>query len=160
MELISFIFILLIFFQVKHFIADYILQGKYMLGKFSPDWGFFFPLLAHSSVHALFTLGVCLLIAPSLWWLSVIDLVIHFIMDRIKAGPKYLGRFKALTGKEYMDNMRTTLNTVKGSEPYVKANRKLLDNTLFWVALGADQMVHHTTDLLIAFVLTASRFGI
>ena len=31
------IFILLVIFQFKHFIADYLLQNNYMLGKFKDD---------------------------------------------------------------------------------------------------------------------------
>jgi len=85
------IFSLLFIFQLKHFFVDYPLQGKYMLGKFKPGWGFFFPLLLHASVHAMFTLAICLWLAPHLWWLAIADLLIHFIMDRVKAGPRYLG---------------------------------------------------------------------
>lgn len=40
------LFILLILFQIKHFVADYLLQGEYMLGKFKPGWSFLKPLLS------------------------------------------------------------------------------------------------------------------
>lgn len=88
------IFILLILFQIKHFLADYPFQGKYMLGKFKDGWDWVIPLLTHTFVHFLFTLGICLLVNPSLWWLALVDMGIHFCMDRIKAGKKFLGRFK------------------------------------------------------------------
>jgi hypothetical protein len=112
------IFALLFIYQIKHFVADYPLQGKYMLGKFKPDWGFFGPLLAHSLVHSIFTLFISYIFTKDLYFsigLGVLDLVIHFVMDRIKAGPKYLGRFKDMMA------------------PY------------FWWSLGIDQMIHHLT---------------
>lgn len=106
------LFILLITFQVKHFLADYIFQGRFMLGKFNPGWDFFAPLAAHAGVHAAMTLGIVLCVYPSLWWLALVDGVTHFIIDRIKAGPKWLGRFSD-----------------KNKPPY-------------WFCLGGDQMAH------------------
>lgn len=87
------IFFLLLIFQVKHFLADYPLQTTWMLGKFKPDWSFFWPLTLHCLVHAWFTAVIVTAIDPTKWWLAVVDFVIHFVMDRIKAGPKYLGRY-------------------------------------------------------------------
>lgn len=118
------IFLLLILFQLKHFVADYPLQGKYMLQKFRPDWGFFIPLLAHSAVHAVFTLVIALLVKPEIALeVAILDLVVHFTMDRIKAGPKYLGRYKDMYDKK------------------------------FWMSLGVDQMVHHLTHYFIIYLL-------
>lgn len=78
------IFVLLIAFQIKHFVADYPLQGRYMLGKFK-ETGWILPLASHAAVHALFTF----LIAA--WFgvgtailLALIDFSIHFIVDRAK----------------------------------------------------------------------------
>jgi len=116
------LFVLLVVFQLKHFIADYPLQGKYMLGKFKPDWGFLGPLLAHSSVHALFTFLISAICTGDFTFslgLGIFDLVVHAIMDRLKAGPKYLGRFKDMMA------------------PY------------FWWSLGFDQMVHHITHYIL-----------
>lgn len=119
--LLTKVFILLVIFQIKHFLADYPFQGKYMLGKFKEDWSFLLPLATHCAVHAAFTLGIALVFRPGVWWLSIVDFVVHFTMDRIKAGPKYLGRFK---------NMQ---------EPK------------FWWSLGFDQMVHHLTHYFIIY---------
>jgi len=123
------VFLLLIIYQLKHFICDYPLQGRYMLGKFKPGWDFLGPLATHCSVHA----GATFIIATAwgfstmpwgvAWCLAFLDFVIHFFMDRIKAGPKYLGRFK--------DMMK----------PY------------FWWALGFDQMIHHLTHYWIIWIL-------
>ncbi len=116
-------FILLIIFQFKHYIADFPLQREYMLRKTLPQWGFVLPLVTHCLVHAALTLIVCLFYAPHLWWLSFVDFVVHFLMDRIKSGPRYLGRFNDLK----------------------KAG--------FWNTLGFDQMVHHLTHIYIIYII-------
>jgi hypothetical protein len=115
--------ILVAVFQVKHFVADFLLQTRYQLGKFKADWGFFLPLLSHAGTQAAFTLAICLIVCPTLWWLALVDLVAHFVMDRVKAGPKYLGRFN--------DSKKAA----------------------YWIVIGFDQMFHGLTDLLIAYLL-------
>jgi hypothetical protein len=119
-------FILLIIFQVKHFIADFPLQREYMLRKFSPGWDFVLPLTTHCLVHGVLTLAVTMVFNPRLWWLAPADFAIHFVMDRIKSSPRYLGRFNDLTRSGY------------------------------WIALGFDQMVHHLTSLWVVWVLVTS----
>lgn len=114
---------LLILFQVKHFFADFVLQNVWMLQKAKPGWDFVPPLAIHSGVHMLITLIVVLYLNPAYWWLAVVDFVVHFTMDRIKAGPRYLGRFSDVRSKA------------------------------FWVCFGFDQMVHHLTHLYIAWFL-------
>lgn len=114
-------------FQVKHFICDFPLQTKYMLKKVSGQWDFVPPLALHSAVHAFATALICLWWNPTLWMaLTALDFVVHFIMDRIKSGPKYLGRF---------------------NDPK-KASH--------WYAFGFDQMVHHLTHAFIVYVLIAT----
>ena len=135
------IFILLVLFQIKHFVADYLLQNKWMLGKFKQDWSFALPLLAHSGTHGLFTLVICLIINPTLWWVSIIDIVVHFIIDRIKASSKYFGRFKVMSAKE----MRFA--------DWPDRKDAVKSNTYFWWALGLDQMVHHLTHYVFIFLL-------
>ena len=94
MENCVYIFFLLVVFQLKHFIADYPLQNPYMLGKFKDDWGFFLPLLIHSLTHGVITLAILFITANhELWWLFLVDTVSHFVIDRLKAGKKYLGRW-------------------------------------------------------------------
>ena len=118
------VFILSIIFNVKHFICDYILQTRYMVEKKeSEGWDFFFPLLLHSSIHGVFTLVIVLWINKNLWYLAVIDIAIHFVMDRIKSGPRYLGRFKRL------------------------------ETVAYWHSIGFDQMIHHLTHLYIIYLL-------
>lgn len=120
------VFVLLVLFQIKHFLCDYIFQGKYMLGKFK-DHGWFLPLLSHVLVHVL---GTALIIAiyafyigtswKAFFILIALDAVVHFTMDRIKV----------VASKQY---------TVQDKE--------------FWWWLGYDQSLHHLTHYVIIFGL-------
>jgi hypothetical protein len=120
---IELVFILLIAFQLKHFIADFPLQFPFMLRKHAAGWDFIWPLSLHCAVHAVMTLVIVLAVKPSLWYLAVLDFLVHFAMDRIKAGPRFLGRFN--------DSRRTS----------------------YWAAFGFDQMVHHLTHFYIIWVI-------
>lgn len=135
------LFFLLVAFQLKHLFADYFLQTPYMLGKFKPGWDFVGPLSAHCGVHALGTLIVtCGLWPFELWKLPVIltlDFVVHFTMDRIKASPKYLGRYVALTKAQFP----------------TATPEQLRSNERFWWALGFDQFVHHITHYVIIWII-------
>lgn len=142
--MISSILLLVLIFQVKHFLADYPFQNEYMLGKFRErDWAL--PLFAHCAVHGLLTfcitawfgLGQALIFA-------VFDICVHFIMDRIKADKKLLGRFKPLTAETY---------------PTANYEQKK-HNFYFWVLLGADQLVHHITDLVVVYWVLCSIYGL
>ena len=125
-EVFRLVFVLLVVFQLKHFIADFPLQNRYMLQKQRSDWSFIPPLALHCGIHAFTTLIVVFLVQPSLWWLAFADFVVHFTMDRIKAGPKYLGRYTDIS------------------------------KSGFWIALGLDQMVHHLTHIWIIWMLAVS----
>jgi hypothetical protein len=123
---VELLFCLLVYYQIKHFLADFVFQNVWMLQKSSPDWNFFLPLAIHCGVHAAATLAVVLFVNPTLWWLCIVDFVVHFAMDRVKAGPRYLGRFKDVRTRAY------------------------------WVSFGIDQMVHHLTHLYICWCLATS----
>lgn len=133
------IFILLVLFQFKHFLADYPLQTEYMLGKFKPGREYILPLLAHSSVHGALTLLICWIFGP-LWLasaLGLLDMGIHFAVDRLKASPKLFGRFKILAGEEFAS----------------ATEKQKRENKYFWWALGFDQTVHHLTHYVIILAL-------
>jgi hypothetical protein len=49
------------------------------------EHGWVAPLAAHAGCHASFTLAVTLAIDPALWWLGVVDLLLHAIIDRARA---------------------------------------------------------------------------
>ena len=116
-------FILLVVYQIKHFVADFPLQREYMLRKVRPGLDFVLPLTMHCSVHGVGTLLIILVVNPSLWWLAIADFIIHFIADRLKSGPRYLGRFNNL------------------------------QKPGFWNVLGLDQMVHHLTHIYFIWVI-------
>lgn len=138
MSTLSVVFVLLLAFQAKHFLADYPLQRRWMLGKFKDDWGFLLPLLAHVSVHALGTfLIACWFGVGKALGLALFDAVVHFAMDRIKASKKYLGRFKSLTAE-----------TAPSATP-----QQWRHNDYFWWSLGLDQMVHHLTHYAIIWYI-------
>ena len=127
MDNLTTIFLLLVLFQLKHFIADYPLQTQYMLGK-TKATGWINPLAAHAAVHAWFTFLIILFVSPDnylLYLLALVDFVIHFTVDRIKASPKLGGRFNP-------------------TQPY------------FWWALGADQMAHHLTHYVFIYILISN----
>ena len=139
------LFLLLVIYQVKHFLCDFPLQTSYMLGKFKES-GWAKPLAAHAGVHALFTYLISLAFGAD-WFLAFLlayfDFVVHFTMDRVKASPNLMGRWKALSPNEYQ-------GAIQSPELFRKALR---GNQLFWWALGIDQAVHHLTHYAIIAVL-------
>lgn len=95
------IFLLFVLFQLKHFFADYPLQNQYMLRKFQKDdWAL--PLFTHCSVHGVMTLLIVIFFVPIhiASVLAIFDVIIHFVMDRIKASPFILGKYNP-TQKAY-----------------------------------------------------------
>jgi hypothetical protein len=126
--------VLLVAFQAKHFICDFPLQTKYHLGKFKPGWDFLAPLASHCGIHAVCTGAIS---SYAMWYtpgkrglvlgLVAFDFVCHFVMDRIKAGPKWLGRFNDITQKPY------------------------------WLALGVDQSWHHCTHYFVIWWLVKAH---
>ena len=127
-EPLELVFILLVVYQVKHYVADFPLQREYMLRKTRPHWDFLLPLMTHCLVHGLGTLFICLYFAPQLWWLAFLDFAIHFVVDRLKSGPRYLGRFDDLT------------------------------QAGFWNILGLDQMAHHLTHIYFIYRIVTSIY--
>jgi hypothetical protein len=160
MSAIAAVFILLLLYQLKHFLADYPLQRPWMLGKFLPGWNFVPPLAAHCAVHALMTFAIAVVYSGSPWLalgLAGFDFGVHFLMDRIKASPKWMGRWKPVNAKEYMECQQIIKfgdeNNAWLTDRPSTARARLRSNRLFWDALGFDQMVHHLTHYTIIFLL-------
>ena len=69
---------------VKHFVCDFLLQrhGNKKGSDLPSEW---VPaLFEHAWTHAVWTFLVCQAVhAP--WWLALVDLVLHFVIDRLKA---------------------------------------------------------------------------
>jgi hypothetical protein len=146
------LFTLLVVYQLKHFIADFPLQGEYMLRKFHADWRVWVPALsAHAGVHAIFTLFIAgYLVGGFLpFALAAFDFVMHFTMDRVKASPNLMGRWKSLSARDYAYYKNCAGQA--GAHPNVeKQTSKIFKgNTYFWWALGFDQMFHHLTHYII-----------
>lgn len=160
------IWLLLIVYQIKHWVADYPLQGRYMLGKFGvwPKW--VLPLLAHASVHGLATFLIALCVRPDIaLYLALFDFSTHFIVDRIKASPTLGGRYKPMNKAEMEEALKVVM-VLPGSfdkSPYKPGGdsddgwqffkAKIKSNTYFWWALGLDQMAHHMTHYIIIWQL-------
>ncbi len=69
---------------IKHYAADFLLQTTWMARGKERSPGWFAPLAAHVLCHAGFTLVIALLVAPRLWWLALVDMVLHATIDRGK----------------------------------------------------------------------------
>lgn len=131
LPIFQYFFVLLFLFNVKHFICDFHLQTPYMMKKCLPTWDFVLPLLLHCSVHAIVTFGIIYVIDKDFWFslqISVMELCAHFFIDRIKASPIYLGRFKDIS------------------------------KSAFWVCLGLDQLFHQLCYLYIVYLILLNKF--
>jgi hypothetical protein len=81
------LFLLLVIYQLKHFLCDYPLQTAYMLGKFKGGNQWIGPLFAHAGAHAFATLLIALCFAPAYGiaiLLALFDFAAHFSIDRLK----------------------------------------------------------------------------
>ncbi|HVT62569.1 MAG TPA: hypothetical protein VHD33_03685 [Legionellaceae bacterium] len=87
-------------------------------------------------------------------------------MDRIKAGKKYMGRWKALSASEWVEAKRRSEcewvdihgdQITDATKPMNAIYRKqIIGNRLFWICLGIDQLIHHLTHYVcIYFILKA-----
>ncbi len=146
--------ILLIVFQEKHWIADYPLQGQYMLGKFKEYPHFILPLLAHGFVHGLFTFAIASFVQP---WkyamvLGAMDMLIHSTVDFIKANPSLGGRFEALSKRE-MKSILSYVPSLGADKVEELFGAQLKSNRYFWWTLGLDQKAHHLTHYLLIWLM-------
>lgn len=84
------ILLLYLAFRAKQFICDFLLQSDWMaLNKGHPGIEGYKALAAHSLVHGTGTLAVMLVFAPSFWWLGLVDIVVHGLIDRLKGIISY-----------------------------------------------------------------------
>jgi hypothetical protein len=123
----------IIVFGIKHFIADFLLQTPYMLGKFYAPPHCYKPLSAHCSVHVVFALmlfSVPMSLHPSAmsdYWGLVISLlayefVAHFLVDITKS----------------------QLTRIKNLRPADK---------MFWVLIGIDQFLHLVLSIPLIYIM-------
>lgn len=71
-------------FAVKHLVADFLMQTSAMARGKERVAGWLLPLLAHVLCHGVLTLLIVLAVAPRLWWLAVVECVVHLAVDRCK----------------------------------------------------------------------------
>jgi hypothetical protein len=72
-------------FRLKQFSGDYLLQTDWMaLTKGKPGKEGYKALFSHTISHCVGTLIIMLIFAPALWWLSIVDFLIHSFIDRTK----------------------------------------------------------------------------
>jgi hypothetical protein len=72
-------------FVIKQFLADFLLQTSWMACGKAQSRGWLAPLATHAGVHGMLTLLLMLALLPSLWWLGLVDFVVHTVIDRGKA---------------------------------------------------------------------------
>ena len=141
--------VLLVIYQIKHYLCDYPLQNEYMLGKFKPGFQFIAPLAFHSGAHGVGTFLISSVylyqkdsfVAIPIILLCCFDFISHFVMDRIKASPNLLGRYHPLSPTEYKDLIQFEMK--EGPDAQTIQDKK--HNKLFWWSVGLDQGVHHLT---------------
>jgi hypothetical protein len=109
---------------IKHFLADFVWQTPYMLGKGKKGTAWIMPLSAHCLVHAGLSALIIAVFNPAMIWLAGLEFVAHFVIDRIKATYK-------LPEGQWAPEM-------KGK--YLNKH---------YVALGADQLAHALTYIAI-----------
>lgn len=81
---------LYIAFRLKHFTCDFLLQTDWMaLNKGKPGMQGYKALVYHTATHAAGTFLVVAIFAPALWWLGIVDFVIHSLIDRVKGVLTY-----------------------------------------------------------------------
>ncbi len=74
----------LVIFLIKHLVADFFLQTSWMANGKEQPRGWFPPLAAHVAVHAVATALIFAALAPAYVWIALVDLVVHFAIDRAK----------------------------------------------------------------------------
>ncbi|MGB8278666.1 MAG: DUF3307 domain-containing protein [Methylovirgula sp.] len=77
--------ILYVSFVIKHFLADFLFQTSWMAYGKAQKREWLKPLAVHAGIHAAMTFLLALVFLPSLWWLSLVDFVVHGSIDRAKA---------------------------------------------------------------------------
>ncbi len=89
-----FVLALVLAFGLKHLLADYFLQTNWMARGKGRISGWQAPLAAHAGIHSIGTLVIAVVVAPALWWLALLDLVIHGAIDRVRALPCIGGKLR------------------------------------------------------------------
>jgi Protein of unknown function (DUF3307) len=74
----------MIILTVKHVVADFFLQNSWMAKGKDSRTGWLLPLTVHCLVHGALATILFAALVPRLWFLGMIDFVVHFCIDRTK----------------------------------------------------------------------------
>jgi hypothetical protein len=110
---------------IKHVVADFILQTNWMANGKESRTGWMQPLLAHCGVHGVMATALFALFVPRLWFLGIVDFVVHIIIDRAKG-------------------FCVARLDIKGKHSH-----------WFWWLIGIDQALHHLWDFGLALVVAS-----
>lgn len=89
------VLILYVCFRLKQFVCDFLLQTQWMAShKGKPGALGLKALFVHTAIHGLGTTAVVLCFAPSLWWLGLVDFIVHSLIDRLKGLVTYYNGWK------------------------------------------------------------------
>ena len=114
-------------FIVKHVLADFVLQTQWIWERKESLSGWAAPLAAHCGWHAGITAIIVLVVVPRLWWLAVIDFVLHAAIDRGKGVAVAHWRIEPMKEKRW------------------------------WLIFGIDQGLHQLTHVGSAYLLLVAR---
>jgi hypothetical protein len=90
---------LLLLFAFKHYVADFMLQTSWIAHGKERVTGWLAPLAVHVLAHGVLTLAIALTWAPRLWWLALVDVVVHATIDRCKSLLGNWGSWKPTEGQ-------------------------------------------------------------
>jgi hypothetical protein len=90
---------LLLLFAFKHYVADFMLQTSWIAHGKERVAGWLAPLAVHVLAHGVLTLAIGLTLAPRLWWLALVDVVVHATIDRCKSLLGNWGSWKPTEGQ-------------------------------------------------------------
>ncbi len=117
-------------FIIKHVLADFALQTPWMAERKEAASGWALPLAAHCACHMTVTVLIVLVAVPSLWWLAVVDFVVHATIDRGKGLAVRHAGFAPTQDKGW------------------------------WLILATDQALHQLTHLGFAYAMVFRTFAV
>ncbi len=74
----------MLLFTLKHVVADFLLQNRWMAQGKDGEAGWGLPLLTHCLIHGGLTTVMVAAVAPAFWFIGLIDFVLHLVIDRAK----------------------------------------------------------------------------
>jgi len=78
---------------------------------------------------------------------------------RVKAGPKYLGRFKVMSVTDFsMAKQDLCIAKLLNDEREIKKiEKKFKHNAYYWISIGFDQMLHNLVHYYIIFAIIIDK---